>query len=923
MDQYLVDYLRSGRAWLLVGSGPSTAIGYPSWQTLAVRAIGLCRSEVVGVDLSKLEKALSDFNYPEVFEQAAALVGMPRLLQYLDKELIPDPSRSKWAKIYTHIARWPVDVYMTTNFDHEIGKHLSDVGESSYIPYSNSEDHMSALVPDLTGAVVHLHGDLRSESGLILTTTQYRDILNGPKWEYWRTKMTAVFQMNRVIVLGHSLSDTNVRHVLEAAKKGAGVVQPVCWIAPDVSNSAIRDYLEKYRIRVVTYDNRDRTHQNLVRLVESISDFVPPRIAVRVSSPVAKTSQSPLGGNAAAPGFFVFTKLSANTEWEKRRIDIVVAALRSAVPRLVGSASFSLQKALEIVGWPPSLQLTPEFEKTILEQAISNGLFVKNGTLLSVGSGAEQSVRSENERFTRLRQRFQLSLSNRLRREFPMLSGQEASTLAVDIDAALAGYFRDGGLTLASTLIATSQSIPVPSAIPSSILRFLTEASARYDNHLFRQAFSTVSLHAFIRADAIEREYLGRISQGFFAFHLLGVFGDAALERMKHAKDTVWLLDSSVQISILAVGSESHVAFREICRSLSGLGIRFFTTERLFDETREHLWFANKVVSDAGPRSAHVIAAARGDAPYRKGNLFLGGFINWQAAGNPADWDQYLIAAVGAANVYPDTVRSALKKISVEVIEFQDWPGFVSGDFAEKEDYVQRVITARDPSGDSEEELRDKATPEAEAAVVVLHERDGHFHMLSAEGDKSPAWFVSQTAILNTISNGQRITWQPEAFMRFAATLAPAADQEAADRAFETLLWSLAQSGVVVLDDRIATNVFGGIIDQARLVIGEQRAAYEKSLGEKYGEPIEKVLERVAPLQQPLAALQLANELAAKEAQLREVAQVTAAEANKRAKAAESELAELQKYRQKLREKQKKAEQRKRKGQSKPKRKRR
>jgi len=505
-----------------------------------------------------------------------------------------------------------------------------------------------------------------------------------------------------------------------------------------------------------------------------------------------------------------------------------------------------------------------------------------------------------------------------------MLSPDDASALAVDIDAALTGYFRDGGLSLASTLVTTSQNAQVPAPIPSSILRFVNEASAKYDNQLFRQAFSTVSLDAFIRADAVEREYLGRISQGFLAFHLLGVFGDAALERLKHANDTVWLLDSSVQISALAVGSESHIAFREMCQKLSGLGVRLFTTERLFDETREHLWFANKVVSDAGPRSPSVIAGARGDAPYRKGNLFLGGFINWQSAGNPADWDQYLIATVGAANVYPDTVRRALQKLPVETIEFQDWPGFVSGDFAEKEEYVQRVVAVRDPLTDfDEDELRNKATPEAEAAVVVLRERDGRYHMLSAEGDNSPAWFVSQTSILNTISNGQRITWQPEAFMRFAATLAPAADQEAADRAFETLLWSLVQSGVVVLDDRIATDVFGGIIDQARLTITEQRAAYEKSLANKYGEPIEKVLERVAPLQQPLAALQLAHELAAKESRLRETAQVSAAEANKRAKAAESELAELQEYRQKLKEKQQKAQQRKRKGQSKPKRKRR
>src|ERR1035441_770234 len=121
--------------------------------------------------------------------------------------------------------------------------------------------------------------------------------------------------------------------------------------------------------------------------------------------------------------------------------------------------------------------------------------------------------------------------------------------------------------------------------------------------------------------------------------------------------------------------------------------------------------------------------------------------------------------------------------------------------------------------------------------------------MRSPANENFPAWFVSQTSILNSISPGQKITWQPEAFMRFAATLARTSDQKAADRAFDTLLWSLAQSGVVVLDDRIVANVFGGVIDQAKLTIAEQHAAYDKVLGDKYGEPIEKVLDRVPVLQ--------------------------------------------------------------------------
>ena len=35
MDKFLIDYLHSGKTWLLIGSGPSVEVGQPSWEELA------------------------------------------------------------------------------------------------------------------------------------------------------------------------------------------------------------------------------------------------------------------------------------------------------------------------------------------------------------------------------------------------------------------------------------------------------------------------------------------------------------------------------------------------------------------------------------------------------------------------------------------------------------------------------------------------------------------------------------------------------------------------------------------------------------------------------------------------------------------------------------------------------------------------
>jgi hypothetical protein len=923
MDGHLLQYLRSGKAWLLIGSGPSAAIGLPSWKQLASSAIALCRVEAVGHDLKKLEETFQRSDYPKVFEQAAGLVGMQRLLQNLYNYVPPNPGGSPTKSIYSHLAKWPISVYLTTNFDNEILRHLALAGESTFLDYSNSPDHMSRLLPDSSGFVVHLHGDLRSENGLVLTSGQYRDILESSHWEYWRSKMNAVFQMNRVVVIGHSLTDTHIKHVLAAARNGSGVVQPVCWIAPDVSPDTARDYLEKYRIRVISYDNRDGTHRNLTKLVESISDFVPLRITVPVSSAIQKVSVSPLGANAAAPGFFVFSKLSAQNNFEEKRLEVLVAALRAGVPKLKSMPAFSIQQALEAVGWPQNATLAAELAARIGDKAVTEHLLIGKDSAFLVSPLAEDLLKTESVKFEDLRERFQRALRNRLDRDFPSLGVEQAAEIASDIDAALAGFFRDGGLTLASTLFVDQR--PAGSAIPSSIAGFVNQASAKYPDYLRRQAFCAAALGSFIHSERAEREYLGRVSQGFFGFHMMGVFGDAAAEKLKHAKDTVWLVDSSIQIAAIALGSAASSAFTETFRSLSKLGVRFFTCESLFAETQEHLWFADRIINRHGPTSPDVLSAAKGNVPYRKANLFLEGFINWQAPGNPADWEKYLIEISGIGHIGSDTVRAALERVNITSIHLSDWPGFKQEHFAEADEAINKIVDmvehhATEGGEAAGDDVRGKAKPEAEAVVIVTHERDGQYHMLSDSGNKSYAWFLSQTALLNKIHQGTKITWQPEAFLKFASTLAPATDELAAEKAFGTLMWVIAQSGLTVLDDRIASSVFGGIIDQALLTISDQHAAYDQVLADKYGST-QTLIEEVPPLDRPLVALQLANERAEKESLMRVAAQNAATEAQGRARRAESELENLQRFRKKLQVKQSEAAGRKRKNRSKKKRK--
>lgn len=209
-------------------------------------------------------------------------------------------------------------------------------------------------------------------------------------------------------------------------------------------------------------------------------------------------------------------------------------------------------------------------------------------------------------------------------------------------------------------------------------------------------------------------------------------------------------------------------------------------------------------------------------------------------------------------------------------------------------------------------DLYKKAGPEAEALLITKKEQDGDYYMLSDSGQNSPAWFISHTSMLNGIIPGSKITWQPEAFLSFVSSLAPVPEARLADRAFEMILWGIAESGLSLLDEDIVESVLGGVIEQATLDIVEQVQVYDDCLADKYGQSVESVMEQVRPASRPLAAIQLANERAQSEERQRKLAQAEAAEAAERAGLAEKEVRKLSHVREKMEERKRRGKKRRR-----------
>lgn len=904
MDAFLIKYLKSGKAWVLVGSGPSIEAGYPSWQELA----RIATENAYAVDstfTSRTARLLSDGDYPAVFTEAERVLGAEHLASLLDATL---STHRVGGEIYRLLARWPVEVFLTTNFDDALAESLAAVGVA-YTTLSNSRDHMGRLNLGLSGTIVKLHGDLRSPDGRILTSIDYRRIREDPAWRYWRDRLKSIVQVCPVVIVGHSLTDPHISHLLRSAKEGAAVTQPICWLAPDVPATTAREFLEQYRIHVITYPNSDGTHRALGRVLHQVDQFIPRRTSIAVRRHIAAVAESPLGKDAGAPGFFVYNRLSKQSDSDTKRLDIAVAAIEAVSETLLGQVSVTVESALKTAGWPLASMPSPDFLASVANRALERGVLEKRGAHFKISVNAAAIAGDQRRRFQEMRDRFVSSVSLRARRLYPTLDPSRSNEIAADLEASLAGFFREGGLALATTLHARIEE--TAAIVPSSILRFVTESANRYSDLLSRQVFVDVSIDVFTRSEIAEREYLGRLAQGFFGFHALGVFGDVAAIRARDARETVWLLDSHIQIPALALGARTHEVFSDTLRRLAGQGVRLFTLKSLFEETYEHFWFASQLVARVGASSADVLLAARGETPYAKSNQFLQGYLAWQAREGARGWEEYLFAAFGKRRVTKREVQRRLEACGIEIVDFQAWPGFATDHFAERDALVDRIARLRetavgDPAGI--EGHRRKAPPEAEAFLAIRYERAGQYHVIS-EGE-SPAWFISDTNVLNRLGEPVKVTWPPESFLRFASTLAPSGDEPGAESAFDVILWTVARSGVDMVSEEAVTRVFGGIVDDAEMTLREQRQIYQETLEAKYGATGDAVLEKISVKERPIAAQQLINEMLAGIKATAQAAAVVAARERERAERAERALREFKSLKGKLfaqREKRKRA----------------
>jgi hypothetical protein len=891
MDKKLIDYLRSGKSWILVGSGPSSAMGYPSWYSLAKSAVDY--AETKGHEISEVRQMIGKDNpdFPEIFEEISNIITMPVLLRELRDKMKPNPASS--SEIYDIITAWPVPVYLTTNYDDELQAGLTRIGEP-YLPYDNRAEHMALLSEELEGAIVKIHGDLRSERGLILTSSQYRAIETDESFLYWRERMKAIFQMKRLIVLGHSLTDSNIRQVLEIAKSASGVELPICWIADNVPMKEAEKFKHKYRVNVVSYSNTNNRHEGLLPLLKTVSRFVPPRSRIVLGNH-SNANSSP--SRASTTALHVYNRSAKGLD----RVQVILAAIEGNYSRLKAIEPFTIEDALSEIGWTAGIEvdskLKQELKAILLDKSYVNHM---KDRFVTTAEGAV-ALSEKKSRFEHDKSRFIQALRMRINRSpiSTSLKTDDLESLPKVIEQSLSYYFESAGLSFATMLNDAHKW-----ELPVCVLEYIREASTQYSDYNVRQLFCSITLDMFCEPKLAEKEYIGRVAEGFLTFHALGVFGAVFDERIKQLGSTVWLLDSNILIHMVSKGYVAGFGVRSCVAWLKENMIQLYTTENLFEELMGHLKFAFRIIADHGENSVQMMAAATGEIPYNKSNAFLQGYLEVKAGGGTGGWENHCTSVFGSMSLSRESVKNLLLDLGIEVLRFSDWPGFSEiRDYGMQREYQCRIVETlnRLPVFNGGTTLRadilprdphEKAKPESEALTIINGERKGHLDVLSA--GKSDAWFVSDTSILNAVFDEDKATWPSTAFEMHIATLM--GNENAADITFGSVVETIARSGYSVISSDSLTRAFSQLIDEETLFIEKERELLSENLSDKYAELPDKVLARLSPEARPLAALQFKEEAFTEENRKRKIAEDRQKNAEDEAKIAKKELDKVSKY---------------------------
>lgn len=631
--QRLFEYVATDQCVAFVGAGPSVEAGLPNWKELVEGIAAKLRDN--GCPPPELyARMIANGQFREalgVLERACRLPSVVAAARDCFARSVSPGTLHRW------LGALPFRAYLTTNFDLLL---LAALRAQRRAPVAHENTRVDLAAVDLDAVVSHvrLHGYLDDPANLVLTERQYGEFTHSPDRQYYRTWLSSVLAIKKVVFVGYSMKDPDLEHLLNRLRYELDRRLPHLAILPDVSADERVRLWETYRVEVIQYNTHEGRHDELRALLELLA------------SSLSGSGYEP----AATPE--ILRAAAALWMWYRGTVkpgtdQAALAATRALIVGLLASKEAPVPQAeveaelQELVAAQPAT--VAEIAASSVAKLVGEGLLATtSGGVLLTEEGRELS-RIAHARVDRLFEAAAEHLKIRVE-EYHLPEAARTGVAAAGLDALIEAAV-SRGMDVRGMLRAT-----VGKGSFRELLR-IAGASAQKHGVLARShvVAAIVARELSRPAESVRLlvDYLARASA---CLAVLGMDPDGQRLRQEFLNGRALILDSNVIIQLLAEGSADSELIRDLIPKLQELGVVLTTTVGFVKEAEEHLEWARRHVERHGELSAQVLDAARGTGAYDP-NAFLEGFVYSRAASGDGNFASYV------ATVAPGGIRRALE----------------------------------------------------------------------------------------------------------------------------------------------------------------------------------------------------------------------------------------------------------------------
>ncbi|MDE0448936.1 MAG: SIR2 family protein [Spirochaetaceae bacterium] len=648
------------------------------------------------------------------------------------------PSQPTTGAIYRLIANWPFACYLTTNYDDEIHKHLSSIGQHFAVVRNRPQDFY-VWRDGVSSVVQKLHSDLNHPRELILTSEDYTRLDIEPGGQYYRDGLLRIFTMFDVLIIGHSLNDPDISLILKLARSLRDPTRPIYMIGTGFTLADEKDYFEQYNIVLVQYPNDDGNHAELLRLLRTADRFI---VSRRRHAGTPSTAPQSADVTSAAMTISLYRRLQG------------VTATDYLSPLILSGLAASPLECTQVtkLGELPMLNAVLR-QRDGYEGHISDALaqLSASGHVLTADNvvSLTDEGRSTVAEFQRVREieldqaygQFRITLA----RSFSNINESELNQCELLAERAIVSSFADRGTTIANKVF--SDQSPRAHEL-SDVFANVADQAAYLQEAPLRGAFIEAMHEFLVEPNEQQKRYLASVSQGYFLYHLLGLDPTCGETRREIFHKTLWLCDSSVILPRIALGCHNHAHAYELFRMLAAEDALLYTTPKLLREAWSHFSWALHFVEERGSRSLDLLRAALVKGSFRQ-NLFLDGYIRLRADGDVGTFREYISRICGGNRVSRTAFEEQVASLGLQVVDMSRSPGFGSADIGNVEQTKVEIHTARVDRGTYRSELQVEA--EAEVSMLLSNLRSGDYEVPGLR-DAEHFYFVSQSLILDRVN---------------------------------------------------------------------------------------------------------------------------------------------------------------------------